>query len=292
MYRYEYGRSGYVAEAGVHSDSNRTSLGNDWWFAWGQFTTQSTTTYLWLTGMWYYQYNVYDTIYIAGVSLHQGTNIIPAKFMLTPQENRGTTVATGGGWADLSGRGNNGELVNGVKESGDNLGSLVFDGTNDYIDCGNSSSLTITDNITVSIWVRRTSYNSNISTLIRRNSYDSYAFQLGPSSPTIWWKINTGPSTWAQTATTSLNLNEWANIVGTYDKSTMRLYKNGVQVQTLSETASINYSVSDNLIIGRDDPVSGRYFIGNIAQVSIYNRALTASEIQQNFNANRSRFGI
>ncbi len=198
-------------------------------------------------------------------------------------------------WYDMSGNGNNGTLTNTpyhfIGVDGTN-GYMSFDGVDEFIDCGNSSSLTITDNITVSIWVRRTSYNSNISTLIRRNSYDSYAFQLGPSSPTIWWKINTGPSTWAQTATTSLNLNEWANIVGTYDKSTMRLYKNGVQMQTLSETASINYPVSDNLIIGRDDPVSGRYFIGNIAQVQIYNRALTASEIQQNFNALRGRFGI
>jgi hypothetical protein len=223
-----------------------------------------------------------------GYTIHTFTTVETTSFTPLAATNNSTIL----GLADFSGNNNFGTTANSPTYSSANGGYITFDGSNDYIDCGNSSSLTITDNITVSIWVRRTSYNSNIAMLIRRNSYDSYAFQLGSSSPTIRWKINTGPSTWAQTGTTALNLNEWANIVGTYDKSTMRLYKNGVQMQTLSETASINYPVSDNLIIGRDDPVSGRYFIGNIAQVQIYNRALTASEIQQNFNASRGRFGI
>ena len=74
----------------------------------------------------------------------------------------------------------------------------------------------------------------------------------------------------------------------------MRLYKNGVQVQTLAATSAIDYSgsVAPNLIVGRDDPVSGRYFSGNIPSIQIYNRALSAAEVQQNFNAHRSRYGI
>jgi hypothetical protein len=133
MYRYEYNGGTYVTEAGVHSDANRTSLGDGWYHAWGQFTTQVTTNNLWLTGMWYYQYAVYDKVSVASVSLHQGTYIIPPEHMLLPQENRGTTVATGGGWADMTGRSNNGELVNGPTYSSANGGSIVFDGTNDRV---------------------------------------------------------------------------------------------------------------------------------------------------------------
>ena len=146
----------------------------------------------------------------------------------------------------------------------------------------------------MSAWVRRTAYTGSNSMIIRRNDRDTYALQLGISTPEVWWKLFFGSSTWGQTATTSLALSEWANIVGTYDRTTMRLYKNGVQVQTLAATSAIDYSGSaaPNLIIGRDDPISGRYFAGNIPSIQIYNRALSATEVQQNFNALRTRYGI
>ena len=173
-------------------------------------------------------------------------------------------------------------------------GTFSFNGSNNFVDGGNSSDITITNNITVSAWVRRTAYGGSNSMIIRRNDRDTYALQLGISTPEVWWKLYFGSSTWGQTATTSLALNEWANIVGTYDRTTMRLYKNGVQVQTLAATSAIDYSGSaaPNLIIGRDDPISGRYFAGNIPSIQIYNRALSAAEIQQNFNALRTRYGI
>jgi hypothetical protein len=173
-------------------------------------------------------------------------------------------------------------------------GTFSFNGSNNFVDGGNSSDITITNNITVSAWVRRTAYGGSHSMIIRRNDRDTYALQLGISTPEVWWKLYFGSSTWEQTATTSLALNEWANIVGTYDRTTMRLYKNGVQVQTLAATSAIDYSGSaaPNLIIGRDDPVSGRYFAGDIPSIQIYNRALSAAEIQQNFNALRGRYGI
>ena len=197
-------------------------------------------------------------------------------------------------WTDLSGNGNNGTLTSGPTFSSNNNGNITLDGTDDYIDCGNNSSLTITEAITVSVWVRRTAYNSSAAMIIRRNSFDAYALQLGQSSPTVWWKLYFGASTWGQTATTSLELNEWANIVGTYDRATMRLYKNGVQAQTSSATSAIDNTGASvpNLIIGRDDPVTGRYFSGNIGIIQIYNICLNATQVLQNFQAFRGRYGI
>jgi hypothetical protein len=296
MYRYEYGRSGYVTEAGVHSDSNRTSLGNDWWFAWGQFTTQSTTTYLWLTGMWYYQYNVYDTIYIAGVSLHQGTNIIPAKFMLTPQENRGSTVATGGGWADLSGRGNNGELVNGVIESADNLGALVFDGTNDYISVSSLSNYNFGNSMSVFIFHRNV--GGDYRGLINNGYFNGCGFELrygrenyfggSDNGTSLYVKLNTGSGTALLTINAELNV--WGYYGFTYNGSQLISYKNGTQFSSTSLSGNINV-VQNPVIIGWDSFYS-QYLSGLVSQATIYNRALTATEVQQNFNANRSRFGI
>jgi hypothetical protein len=74
---------------------------------------QSSGTYAWDWSCMQVEQKSYVTNFVAGT--------------------RGTTVATGGGWADLSANGNNGELLNGVRENSNNLGSLVFDGSNDYI---------------------------------------------------------------------------------------------------------------------------------------------------------------
>ena len=59
MYRYEYASNGgaYVTEGGVHSDSNRTYLGNGWWWAWGTFTTNASTNWLGYMAAFYYQYS-------------------------------------------------------------------------------------------------------------------------------------------------------------------------------------------------------------------------------------------
>ncbi len=291
MYRYEYGSSGYVMEAGVHSDSNRTSLGNDWWFAWGQFTTQSTTTYLWLTGMWYYQYNVYDTIYIAGVSLHQGTNIIPAKFMLTPQENRGTTVATGGGWADLTGAGNNGELVNGVRESSDNLGALVFDGSNDSVTIPTISLGNGNLPWTCTAWVKTATTVNSLgagSVLSNSSSGPVYSMMGVNNGKIVYWTYQN--SAWSQKLGVGKTINDnvwhflsWVN----YSNYTMDMYVDGALDSNVANSTSGNNNPIN--IIGASWSAA---LSANIAQVQIYNRALTASEIQQNFNANRSRFGI
>jgi hypothetical protein len=301
MYRYEYGESGYLTEGGVHSESNRTSLGNDWWFAWGQFTTQSTTTYLWLTGMWYYQYNVYDTIYVAGVSLHQGTNIIPAKFMLTPQENRGTTVATGGGWADLIGNGNHGELVNGVRESSDNGGNLVFDGADDRV----ISNFSISgSSMTISLWTKPDSTTQTTTLLSKwgRSTLGNFSWLLFLNwfaQGNLYFLVgnSSGNSYTAHSIAHNLSVNVWTHFAVTYSSGSIAIYRNGQQITTSSSANTTLKSVSTPLGIGHDyDTGTGdnpyRHYDGSIAQVSIYNRALTASEISQNFNMLRGRFGI
>jgi len=292
MYRYEYNGGTYVTEGGVHSTNNRTSLGNDWWFAWGQFTTQSTTNNLWMVGMWYYQYNVYDTIYVASVSLHQGSHIIPAKFMLTPQENRGTTVATGGGWADLTGNGNHGELVNGVRESADNLGSLSFDGTNDVVN-GNTTAIDRSNGqeITVSCWIKpsRTSGQYSVFCTNRSNNASLYnwIFYQHTTDGAISFH---GAAQYKSSYVPTINV--WINVTNTVTSSGVStLYINGVSTYVVT-----GYSYGNSTSIGRlgigADPGGQEPFLGNIAQVKIYNRALTANEVKQNFNATRGRFGI
>lgn len=301
MYRYEYNGGTYVGEAGVHSDSNRTSLGDGWWFAWGQFTTGSTTNNLWLTGMWYYQYGVYDRVSVAGVSLHQGTYIIRPEHMLTPRENRGESVATGGGWADIIGNGNHGTLTNGPTYSSDNGGSIVFDGTNDYIGIPLSTSLNKTQG-TMNFWVYPTRYNGSNGYFVNRDDSIPNAVDwlwIGSWSGAFYFRLGNGSDCCSNDLTFSdvssvIPLNSWTNMCFTWvSNGTSAIYKNGTLYtsRSIGNVPSTNPSSIGRIGLGHGNN-GDEYFAGRISTTSIYNKALTASEIQQNFNALRGRFGI
>jgi hypothetical protein len=84
-------------------------------------------------------------------------------------------------------------------------------------------------------------------------------------------------------------LNIWHHVVATYDGTTLRLYRNGVQLNSTTSTGNIT-NTSKTLEIGRRG--GGSYFNGRLNGQKVYNKALSASEIQQNFNALKGRFGI
>jgi hypothetical protein len=180
-------------------------------------------------------------------------------------------------WTDLSGNGNNGTLVNGVGYTSDNLGSLVFDGVNDYV----TSSFTFTAGqaVTISGWLYSTA-----STSAYRNFVDTLS-----TRPMIWWdtegkiEFDTGSGY----RTPSVYRNQWVYVALVKPSGTTvaSYYVNGV----FASNGGVSYSVpaSTPTWFNRS---AGQTWIGNCSNVSIYNRALTAQEIQQNFIATRSRF--
>lgn len=294
MYRYEYNSGGgYVTESGVHSTSNRTSLGDNWWFAWGQFTTQATTATL-NTYLFHYEYATQNRVYVYKAALYQGTYIIPPEHMLNSSENRGASVATGGGWADLSNNSNHGTLVNGPVYSSDNGGSLVFDGINERIDLPFTSIFDISGSITMEGFIYPTAYKTSGGyggmLITKTASYYSElkgdgkirAYFYGLDSPGYHDSNGTAP------------LNTWTHfaVVRNASTSTITIYLNGSLDRVISP-------VTGNIVIQQTYPVTlGSYvgssyeYTGRISNAKIYNRALTSAEVSQNFNALRGRFGI
>ena len=189
---------------------------------------------------------------------------------------------------DLSGFGNTGTLTNGPTFSALNGGSIVLDGTNDYVSFSNAyaSSFGITSNATISVWAK----------IIDENYYQPFIGFYNPSAgnrsdfgidihadDTLRiWKSDSASGT-----ANTIFFNNWDHYVLTSDASSLKVYRNTILLQN----ASIAGTITNNrmFIIGSNWDGTGRI---NFSQVQIYNRALSATEIMQNYNATKGRFGL
>ena len=197
-------------------------------------------------------------------------------------------------WTDLSGNGNNGTLVNGVGYVGTNGGSLSFDGGNDYV--GTDYTATFQD-FTLCAFVKANNpggkFWENIVDSYDIDSSDWCRIAFADGKPSLEIDANSVRS--SVTSSQSASSNQWYNIIGVRNGTTGYLYINGVLDKQNSVTGNVISADTDSqFVVGNisrpSTPNEG--WNGNIAQVSIYNRALTPQEIQQNFNALRGRFGI
>jgi len=212
--------------------------------------------------------------------------------------NKRSYPGAGTTWTDLTANKNNGTLTNGPTFNSANGGSIVFDGSDDYMSFLYNSSYNIGNrNITLSSWVKATSLVSSLhgGGIITRDSGSNdglYEILLVSTSSKNWVYFRMFNITSYSPKIIPIELNIFYNITCVYDNGTMRNYINGVQEGSGTvQNIDITTSGSRTLRVGRRSNNFGS-FPGNIAQVSIYNRALTASEIQQNYKATKGRFGL
>jgi len=188
-------------------------------------------------------------------------------------------------WDDLSSNELNNTLFNGPTFSSLNGGGIVFDGTNDYSTIGSSTLLDITGNLTVCSWVRPSSF-SNQGNIVAKNGNSGYRMRF-QSGGTFWLYANgnsiTSPSTYS--------INNWFHAVGVFSSSGLRMYINGVLVQSNVNAFNPSYASLSNFYIGSLNTTLER-FQGTISVINVYNRALSAIEILQNYNTTKTRFGL
>ena len=193
-------------------------------------------------------------------------------------------------WTDISGQSNNGTLTNGPTFNSSNGGSILFDGSNDSISISNSSSLNTTPTVTISSWINPSGFGGgNFGRII--DSQDSYKFFLDNTVTYGTLGVRYWPSTGAALSVSNVvTLNEWANFTVVHSGSNVVIYKNGISIGTSGSFSTLPSTSSTILIGNRDDNARG--FEGKMSQVFIYNRALTATEVQQNYHAHKGRYGI
>jgi len=199
-------------------------------------------------------------------------------------------------WFDKSGYANNGTLTNGPTFNSGSGGSIVFDGVDDY-EIGNTpTSLNLSQPTSINVWFYFNAFTPVNSRIIecQDSSYSVQIIRDGDSGLIATKNSNfqTGVdgTTWF-TPTTGI----WYNVTAVWTPSTTStlLYLNGVsQTGTSFSNIGIGNQPNKTVLGVRSDFQSTTWLNGRISITQIYNRALSASEVQQNFNALRGRFGI
>jgi hypothetical protein len=200
---------------------------------------------------------------------------------------------TGTTWTDLSGNGNNGILTNGPVFNIENGGTIVFDGSNDYVTIPYSSNWNFgTGEFALDIWVNVTSlspfYQGMLGTFPSKWPASNWLVMTSTSSNAI--RLYTFDGTTEGGVSNPGVVNGWMHGVITRVSNTVTLYVNGVAVDSSDFTGKAVNDSGNPLLIGN---AGGTYANMKMAIVKIYKGVgLSASQVLQNYNANRRRFKI
>jgi hypothetical protein len=187
-------------------------------------------------------------------------------------------------WRDISRGGNNGTLINGPTYSSLNEGSIVFDGVDDYVSTNQSL----------------VSLSFSYEVFLRPSNITKDQMYIGTTIPATYIRI-VGSSAFISVNTTSgqqtllhpqtLSNNTTYHIVSIYNGVRLKIYVNGV----LTEGSILNLPLQQPVAtsrIGRWRDSDPRSFVGEIYNIRLYNKELTQTEVLQNYNATKSRYGL
>ena len=216
----------------------------------------------------------------------------------------GSFPTTGSTWYDISGGNITGSLVNAPIFNSLNSGSLLFDNIfiNNYVTFGNQNLGIDLTSKSFCVWVNLSASISNPTAIIDKEFDNSAADQGGwgfwvGSDRKLWW-WNTSNQDIRDTGPTTIGTNVWTHIAVTYNNSTKTaaFYINGslnssASNANISEKSSGTQSLAISVArVGT--PSQQGYINGAVGNALVYNRVLSATEISQNYNVQRSRFGV
>jgi hypothetical protein len=192
---------------------------------------------------------------------------------------------TGTRWSDIVWLTSGGTLINGPTFNGDNGGSIVFDGVDDGVNL--ISTITLGNgNWTISMWAYANSFPSNFGRLISNNNSGPVSNAFGMASGKI--SYHSYLVSWTQQlGNTTLNVGNWYNLIWVNTSGSMVMYVNGV-----ADSNSFTSTTSNGGPINCIGKNWANSFSGRVATTQIYNRALTQTEITQNYNALKGRYGL
>ncbi|MFG1705508.1 LamG-like jellyroll fold domain-containing protein [Nonomuraea sp. M3C6] len=236
-------------------------------------------------GTYYYKVIAFDAVNLPSPASNEATANVTA-----PPANTGLVAAygmnegTGTTVTDSSGKSNTGTLTNAAWSNSGKYGkALSFNGSNAYVNIPDSTTLRLTTGMTLEAWLNPATATGYRTALIKQHSSGvAYALWANADNNRPYTEIVTTTDQ-GLPGTAGLPLNTWTHLTATYDGTTLRLYTNGTQTAQKTVTGTIR-SDTQALRIGGSS-LWGEYFNGLIDDVRVYNRALTATEIQNDMNA-------
>ena len=203
-------------------------------------------------------------------------------------------------WSDLSRNNNNGTLVNGPTYDSSNEGSVVFDGTNDYMTFLSSSNYSYgTGDFSVDYWINFNNLTSTQQALLDAssnpiaNTTSGGTFGFAVNNTQIITYANNGSL--FTTTNTSLSANTWINLSFSRISGVLYVYRNSMIIDSVACAwdFQFNSTIYPFLYVGVNPGTNASLFNGKLGNVKIYKgKGLIASEILQNYNAQKSRFGL
>jgi hypothetical protein len=196
-------------------------------------------------------------------------------------------------WNDISGNRYTGSLINGPIFESFNLGSIRYDGGNDYSNHGYITQLYNTKTITFNLWLKWNSISANRIVIGNENQDGTIGFGIRARSTNDYW-ISPGiglPN--IISITPNVDTTKVHMITALTDGTKGKFYINGSLIATSSY--STTFTSQTTFYIGAGNAVSGpgnEAFAGNIYNVQVYNRALSPEEITQSYEGLKSRYGL
>ena len=211
--------------------------------------------------------------------------------------NTASYPGSGTTWTDLSGNGNNGTLVNGPTFDSANGGSLVFDGTNDYVSLGTPSQLNQAQvPLTICGWAKLNS-TSGARTIwgVYKNTTGGQLYSLfRVDSGTLYYFASDSSGNFQYQSGFSISAGAWnfyaVTVSGTISSPTVTVYLNNSSQSFSYSAFTSSPDATIDFRIGGAQAFLNECWNGNISNISWYNRALTSDEVTQNYNALRGRF--
>ena len=245
---------------------------------------------------------------MAGRITYYGGIVTNGLVLYLDAAKRDSYAGIGTAWNDISGNRNNGTLTNGPTFNSANGGNIVFDGADDYGEAQRNITLR-PDYVTICAWVKYTG-GQNLSFIggcgnTGTAGYSLYINCAGGIPTNFGFIAGNGNLIGGGTPSVVFGTPGVSTInylCGTFDGSILRGYQNGVLSNSVNQTTpgplvyptSGGSPILGGMFIGIiESSISlARYWTGNIFQIKVYNRALTATEVLQNYNATKGRFGL
>jgi hypothetical protein len=215
--------------------------------------------------------------------------------------NRKSYPGSGTNWNSLNDISITGSLNNGPTFNGANGGSIVFDGTNQQVGFGDPVSLQITNNLSVFAWTKippdtpSSPFDKGIVTKYITGTQRSWTMHTSNVDPYDKFQLflSDGTNAKAINTTTVIRTDTWIYVGFTFVSNVAVTYINGLPVSSSNGSATVVNTLGiTNVPLHVGGRSTTNYLSGSVATVHIYNRALSANEVLQNFNATRGRFGV